>query len=307
MNDRIQRLKHSNIYLGTSSWKYPGWKGLIYHHNYKTEKAFKEESLKEYSSAFSAVGVDHTYYAFPSPQQLLHYEKETPPDFKFVFKAPEQITAYQFPRVSRYGKTAGTLNEHFLDPHLLNESFLQPLKLLGPKVGAIVFEFTKFRRGSIQSGHDFVSRLDVFLRFVKKHTDIPIAVEIRNRSWLVPDYFNTLRNNGVAHVFNSWTEMPEIEEQWRLSPTEDLSFFVLRLLLKPGTLYQEAVDEFSPYDRLHLRLNETRKATVDMIRFALDKHKKAFILVNNRFEGCAPKTISEILDLFAKESALPSD
>jgi len=297
MDSQLQELKQSGIYVGTSSWKYPGWKGLVYHHNYKTEKAFKEDSLKEYSDSFTAVGVDHTYYAFPSPQQLLRYEKETPPDFKFVLKAPEQATVYRYPRLPRYGKVAGSMNEHFLDAELLKDSFLIPLKNLGHKAGAIVFEFSKFRSGMIESGSEFVKRLDTFLSQVRKTTDIPLAIELRNRNWLVPDYFKVLKRNEVAHVFNSWTEMPEIEEQWNLSLPFDLSFSVVRLLLKPGTAYQTAVDTFSPYDRLHLELTQTRQATAALMRYSMDKSRKAFILVNNRFEGCAPKTIQGILDL----------
>jgi uncharacterized protein YecE (DUF72 family) len=297
MDSRIEKLKQFGIYLGTSSWKYPGWKGLVYHDHYKSEKAFKEDSLKEYSHAFSAVGVDHTYYAFPSPQQLALYHKETPPDFKFIFKAPEQATVYRYPRLPRYGKVAGTTNEHFLDPHFLKDSFLNPLKTLENKAGAIVFEFSKFRSGMIESGSEFVRRLDTFLSTVRQTTDIPIAIEIRNKTWLVRDYFKVLKDNEVAHVFNSWTEMPEVGEQWNLSLPFDLPFSIVRLLLKPGTAYQTAVDTFSPYDKLHLELSQTRQATVKLIRASMEKTKLAYVLVNNRFEGCAPKTIEGILDL----------
>ncbi|NBX75966.1 MAG: DUF72 domain-containing protein [Proteobacteria bacterium] len=297
MDSRIEALKRSGIFLGTSSWKYPGWKGLVYQENYKNEKAFKEESLKEYSHAFSAVGVDHTYYAFPSLQQLVAYEKATPPDFKFVFKAPEHATVFRYPRLPRYGKVAGTLNEHFLDPQHLDDHFLTPLRTLGNKTGAVVFEFSKFRTGTIESGSEFVKRLDTFLSAVRKKTEVPLGVEIRNRNWLVPDYFKVLKANEVAHVFNSWTEMPEIGEQWELCLPFDLPFSIARLLLKPGTAYQTAVDTFSPYDRLHLELTQTRKATMKLIRASLEKGKPGYVLVNNRFEGCAPKTIQALLDL----------
>jgi uncharacterized protein YecE (DUF72 family) len=297
MDSRIEKLKQFGIYLGTSSWKYPGWKGLIYHEQYKSEKAFKEDSLKEYSHAFSAVGVDHTYYAFPSQQQLTTYQKETPPDFKFIFKAPEQATIYRYPRLPRYGKVAGTANEHFLDPHFLEDSFLNPLKTLEKKAGAVVFEFSKFRTGMIESGSEFVRRLATFLSAVRKKTDIPLAIEIRNKNWLVGDYFKVLKDNEVAHVFNSWTEMPEVGEQWNLALPFDLPFSIVRLLLKPGTAYQTAVDTFSPYDKLHLELTQTRQASAKLIRASMEKTKLAYVLVNNRFEGCAPKTIEGILDL----------
>ena len=38
-------------------------------------------------------------------------------------------------------------------------------------------------------------------------------MEIRNRSFLHPEYFAVLRAHGVTHVCNQWTEMPTVEEQ----------------------------------------------------------------------------------------------
>jgi len=297
MDNRIEKLSRAGIYVGTSSWKYPGWKGLVYKETYPSEKAFKELSLKEYGHAFSAVGVDHSYYAAPTPTQLRLYDKQTHPDFRFVFKAPDQVTVIQYPKLARYGTKAGLQNPHFLDPAVLQDTFLEPLKILGPKTGAIVFEFSKFRTGTIESGTAFVNQLSRFLSAIRKITDIPLAVEIRNKNWLVADYLKVLRENHVAHVFNSWTDMPEISEQWNRSLPFKLPFAVVRLLLKPGTAYQTAVTEFSPYDRLQILLTETRKAAARIIDESRSTNKKTYLLVNNRFEGCAPKTIEGILDL----------
>ena len=81
----------------------------------------------------------------------------------------------------------------------------------------------------------------------------------------------------------------------------ELPFFIARLLLNPGTLYQEAVDSFSPYDRIHQELKESRIAVVHLLFEALNRNIPAYILVNNRFEGCAPKTLEGIFDLIESE------
>src|SRR5947199_23451 len=116
MDSRLASLREKHVYIGTSSWKYPGWKGLIYKKPYRTEKEFNETCLVEYAENFTAVGVDHTYYAWPTPKAFSHYISQTPPDFRFGLKATEKTTVFQYPKLKRYGKDAGTLNASFLDP-----------------------------------------------------------------------------------------------------------------------------------------------------------------------------------------------
>ena len=41
----IATLAQKNVFLGTSSWKYPGWRGLVYQQDYASEKEFKQKCL----------------------------------------------------------------------------------------------------------------------------------------------------------------------------------------------------------------------------------------------------------------------
>lgn len=291
----INKLSTQSIFIGTSSWKYEGWKGLIYHKPYTSQKQFNEGTLHEYAEHFSAVGVDHTYYSWPNKGSLEKYFDETPDSFKFILKATDQITVPRFPKIARYGKNAGCNNLTFLDAECFAKNFLEPVSYLKHKLGAIVLEFSRFQAGTIQSGSEFVEKLDFFLEQICKVTSHRIAVEIRNGNWLKPAYFSVLKRHSVSPVFNSWTHMPEIGAQWELTKPFDFSCSVIRLLLKPGVLYADAVDRFSPYDRIQEVQSTTRMSVVNMIREALALKKHLFLLVNNRFEGCAPKTIEGIL------------
>ncbi len=297
LNEQLEKLRSLSIFLGTSSWKYPGWTGLVYKKPFSSEKLFKEECLKEYSEQFFTVGVDHTYYAFPTQSQMERYFNQTPDTFRFVLKATEESTVLKFPKLPRYGKNSGKTNPHFLNPNLFLEKFLEPVRALKNKLGPIIFEFSRFRHDSFQRGSDFVDQLDQFLGELRKSTSVPLAVEIRNKNWLVSDYFEVLTKHKTAHVFNSWTEMPLIESQMALSTPYQLPFSVVRLLLNPGTTYQSAVNAYSPYNKLHQEHVEIRNSTAKLIELAIEQKKEAYILVNNRFEGCAPKTIQGILTL----------
>ncbi len=125
------------------------------------------------------------------------------------------------------------------------------------------------------------------------------GVEIRNPSFLHPDYFATLARHRVAHVFNSWQGMPPLDEQLALPASRTSpEFFGARLLLRPGRKYEEAVKLFSPYDRIKDPYPESRAAGARLIQEARNRggQTKGFIYVNNRFEGNALETIAAMVD-----------
>ena len=71
--DRLRRLAQQRIYLGTSSWKYPGWLGQVYtparyeSRGRFSDRKFNQECLTEYAAVFPAVCGDFAFYQFPSP------------------------------------------------------------------------------------------------------------------------------------------------------------------------------------------------------------------------------------------------
>jgi len=104
-----------------------------------------------------------------------------------------------------------------------------------------------------------------------------------------------LREHGVAHVFNSWTRMPDIGDQLDLPGSISAPFIVARALLRRGRTYDEAVDAFAPYDRIREPNPELRRDLVRLIETAVHARIPAYLLVNNRAEGSSPLTIAEVL------------
>jgi hypothetical protein len=41
----------------------------------------------------------------------------------------------------------------------------------------------------------------------------PYGIEMRNKQWLQPEYFECLARHNVTHVFNSWQAMPPVSQQ----------------------------------------------------------------------------------------------
>ena len=297
LSEKLRALAQRQIYFGTSSWKYEGWKGLVYHRPYTSEKQFNEECLTEYSGIYPTVGVDHTYYAWPSPTTFEKYVDQTPEDFLFGLKATERVTVFQYPKLKRYGKDAGKINESFLDANLFAENFLAPLEPFKDRLGPIMFEFSQFYPGMIASGSEFTERLEKFLSALRAYPGFQFAVEMRNQNWLKAPYFEMLERQDTGHVFNSWTRMPPIDEQLKAAEKFKPPVYVARLLLEPGTKYEEAVEAYSPYREIQNPLPSVRAATAALVVRAIQFGVPAFVFVNNRSEGCAPRTIEAILEL----------
>ena len=297
---RIGALAASNVFIGTSSWKYPGWCGQIYdEQRYLTrskfsEKKFNENCLGEYAETFKTVCVDAGYYKFPDERYLEKLTSQVPHDFRFSFKVTDAITLKHFPNQSRHGSRAATDNEHFLNANLFRSAFLHPCESFRGKIGALIVEFSHFYPRDFEHGRDFVAALDKFLGELPG--DWQYAVEIRNGNFLQPEYFETLLRHGVAHVFNSWSRMPPVNEQLALDGCVTADFVAGRFLLTPGRTYEQAVRDFSPYTETKEADPDARAAGRALIAKAAQVSKRpSFIYVNNRLEGNALNSIAAMV------------
>ncbi|RMF84365.1 MAG: DUF72 domain-containing protein [Nitrospinota bacterium] len=299
----LPALQQQGIFFGTSSWKYEGWKGIVYCRDYKNKRDFEARCLEEYATIFPTVGIDFTFYTWPDPRVLQRYYETTPASFTMALKVTEQITVKRWPTHKRYGKLGGQENPLFLDPEAFKTQFLARVEVLREKLGPIIFEFGTFFPGVIRRGAEFVERLDRFLAAIPQ--GYPYAVEVRNRSFLHPDYFACLRRHRVAHLFNSWTRMPRIGEQLCHPDSITGDFLVVRALLLPGRRYEEAVQAFAPYDRIKEPSPELRADLVTVVERARAEGKRAFIYVNNRAEGSSPHTIAAVVSLLEQRGILP--
>lgn len=267
---------------------------MVYNREYPSQKVFETECLAEYAAIFPTVCADFALYDFPDPETMQQINDQTPAEFHLALKVTDRITIRKYPDIPRYGALAGTPNPDFLNETLFAEAFLDPLKGLGTKCGAIIFEFSTFHPSSGMDVDRFTAALDRFLaQLPQPHA---YAVEVRNEEFLTEEYLAMLRSHGVAHVLNNWTRMPPVVTQIGVAGILTSSFSVLRGLLKPGRTYAEAVAAFKPYDRIREENPELREGVVESVRRCLAEGRTLYVYINNRAEGNSPKTIEGILD-----------
>jgi uncharacterized protein YecE (DUF72 family) len=292
---RLRRWAEQGILLGTSSWKYPGWKGMVYNSPYPSQRAFELTCLREYAALFPTVCADFALYDFPHPDVMRMMHEQTPDHFAVSLKVTDRITVKRYPNIPRYGNLAGEENPDFLNPSLFGEEFLGPVCELKNKCGAIIFEFSTFGHGSGVNLPVFLQALDAFLSKIPKQFNY--SVEIRNSEFLTPEYFALLKSHDVAHVLNNWTRMPPIQQQIVREDALPAHFGVIRALLVPGRTYQQAVDMFQPYDAIKEVNPELRNGVASTAMRCAKEDKKLYAYINNRAEGNSPKTIEGILDV----------
>jgi uncharacterized protein YecE (DUF72 family) len=298
---KAAELAASGVFIGTSSWKYQGWMDQLYsrdRYEYRgkfAEARFKRNCLSEYAEVFKTVCLDSAYYDFPKPEKLREMAASVPNDFQFSFKVTDAITLKKFTNQPRHGIRAGKPNENFLNANLFATAFLKPCEEIRSQIGVLMFEFSRFHKTDFEHGRDFVAALDSF--FGKLPTGWPYAVEMRNQTWLQPDYFECLARHNVTHVFNSWSAMPPVIEQMALPGSlTNPNLCAARFLLKPGRSYEEAVKTFEPYNKIQDEYPDAREAAQALIAEGKSTSaRKTYIYVNNRLEGNAPETIAAMI------------
>jgi uncharacterized protein YecE (DUF72 family) len=299
--DRLRHLAAvDKLFLGASSWKYEGWLNVIYSpERYFTKgrfstKRFEQECLVEYAETFPIVCGDFAFYQFPTAAYWKKLFDQVAGPFQFAFKVPEEITLPVFPGLPRYGLRAGRGNPNFLSAATMQSQFLDLLLPYADRVALLIFEFGASIGRAFDGVQGFAEALSQF--FASMPNCFRYGVEIRQAQFLAPEYFRALRENGVAHVFNSWTEMPGIDEQIKESEAFTANFSVSRALLRPGRGYENSVRMFSPYREIKEPNAEVRAALRELLVRAKNRTEPTFIFVNNRLEGFAPGTIAAIVD-----------
>lgn len=289
----------ARLRFGTSSWTYPGWKGLIYHRDYASDRDFRGGCLEEFGRFpwFRTVGIDHSFYSPARAGTLDRYAAQLPEGFPWLSKVWERITVPRFGHHPRYGELAGRDNPSFLDAALFCDAVLPAYDRPGirERTGPFVFQFQSLVGCDASDIASFLDRLESFLTALPR--TFRYAIELRSPELLQPRYFEILNDAGATHCFNHWDRMPPLITQMRAAAQAgglQADFYVARLLTPLGVDYAQSVQQFEPFDKLMQEQPRMRQDVVRLAMRALHRDADAFILVNNRVEGNSPSTIDAI-------------
>ena len=310
---RLGRLLPRTVYLGTSSWFFPGWRGLVWRDDANasySESQLARHGLRAYAEhpLLRCAGIDRTFYQPLTVAEYARYADQVPPDFRFLVKAPAMIADAAMR--SKRGDPIEP-NPLFLDPSAALDHFVAPaIEGMGTRAGPLVFQLSPLPRemkiGDV--GIATIERIGALLNALPRSVDdiAPLyAIELRDPELLTPRFVRTLRNCGARLCIAVHPRMPAAARQsaalramdalddegddWRLKGP-----LVVRWTLAGGMRYEEARTRYAPFDRLVDPDIPTRGTLAHLIHVAIKSNQPSFIVANNKAEGSAPLTLIEL-------------
>jgi uncharacterized protein YecE (DUF72 family) len=303
----------AGVHLGTSSWSFPGWAGLVWAGE-TSEAVLAKRGLPAYAAhpLHRTVGLDRAFYRPLSIDTYRELADQTPVGFRFLIKAWQGLTR---PDADEHGRTqgstsalaqAGVANPAFLDATEAEDRVVAPAVLgLGDRIGPIVFQFPPLdlTRSGLEPRR-LIARVGEFLEALPRKKDRTLyAVEFRNRQLFEPrwsrELASVLRAGGASLGFAHHPSLPSIDEQRRAMeaggwPVEAQPAVVCRWLLRHGMGYDEARTRYSPFRELAEPDRTTRRQIAGLIRTGTLNAVDGWVIANNKAEGSAPLTVREL-------------
>lgn len=314
-----------SVRLGTSSWTFAGWKGIVYDADYSMNQ-LATTGIAAYAKhpLLRTVGLDRAFYRPPTLADFQDLAARTPPDFRFLVKAFQGLTR---PETDEQGRTHGDTRTHtkasdlFLDASYAAHEVVGPaLRGLKEKCGPIVFQFPPLDLERIGGASKLLNRLASFLAALHENPvskGAMLAVEVRNRQFVsakhIKQYVEALAAGAgvgqgeagcrAGHVGIVHPSMPRVVEQYEalfeagmpgFGPANPLT---VRWLLRPNHFYQEAKDLYAPFNAL---VEEDLMARCDIAKLVMQAIRadgSALVIINNKAEGSAPLSV----ELLAEE------
>ncbi len=157
-----------NLYVGTSGYSYKEWKGTFYPGDLPGRRM-----LHYYGERFRTVEINNTFYRMPSVSVLETWAGDVPADFKFVLKAPRQITHIQ--RLKDAADSVSYLTE--------------VAGMLKDRLGPFLFQLPPNFKKDAPRLRDFLELLP---------SECSAAFEFRHQSWFDEEVFGLLSDNQAA-------------------------------------------------------------------------------------------------------------
>ncbi len=156
------------IWVGTSGYNYPEWKGSFYPADLPAAKM-----LPYYAARFPTVEINYTFYRMPNEKLVAGWAAQTPSPFKLTLKAPRRITH----------------DSRLKNCDDLVDTFCRVAGTLGDKLGALLFQLPPTAKKEL-------TLFDAFLAMLPPK--VCAAFEFRHPSWLDAEVFERLAARNLA-------------------------------------------------------------------------------------------------------------
>ncbi len=246
----------SKLYLGTQGWSYKDWLGVFY-----SEDTDERDYLGEYARHFNTVEIDSTFYGIPRESTVNAWRERTPDGFVFAAKFPQMITH----------------EKKLADSQAETHAFLAAMSLLGDRLGPLLLQF------SYEFGPDQMGALDTYL--AELPPGFQIAVEVRNRRWLRPEFYALLKGHGVALALQDLYYMPHTYET-------TAPFVYIRWLGERQRIAR--------FDHIQIDRSAEQARWAEQVKAMLGRGLTVYGYFNNHWAGHSPESVRQFQALVAE-------
>ncbi len=256
----------ATIFIGPAGWSYPDWKGIVYPETCR-------HPLTLISQWMDLVEINVTYYRPIAPRLFSSWltQAEANPKFRFAVKAPARLTHErdEAPDVACAAAFRDNMN---------------PLVEPG-KLGAVLLQFPwSFKR--TPAARTYLGHLADALH------GLPLCVEMRHHSWAVPEFFEGLRERGIAFCN---IDQPNLKDC--IAPSAEVTAPFAYVRLHGRNAEQWFKQDAGRDDRYnYLYSKEELAPWVDKIMAMQKQVNDLYIVTNNHYQG---KAVVNALELQA--------
>lgn len=291
------------IHIGISGWRYTPWRGDFY-----PEGLTQKRELQFASRAVNSIEINGSFYALQTPKRYAEWYADTPEDFMFSVKAPRYIThilrlqEVHKPMANFFASGVLELQEKLgpilwqfppsftFDPPLF-EAFLADLPTDTVQAATLARQHEPRLNGK--------ASLQAHGKRALRH-----AVEIRHKSFAVPEFVQMLARHGVALV------VADTAGKWPYLEDVTANFLYLRLhgdkQLYASGYTDEALERWG--DRIERWAHGKQPADAHLVdpqrKPAARKQREVFCFFDNDIKVRAPFDARQLLGRFGLDKHL---
>lgn len=178
----------ARVHIGIGGWTFEPWRGVFYPQGLPQSK-----ELNYAAQRLTSIEINGTYYGSQKPETFRKWASEVPDGFIFAVKGP------RFATNRRVLAEAGDSIKYFFNTGVTE---------MGDRLGPLLWQFAPGKKFDAADFGKFLELLPAEFDGVKlRHT-----VEVRNPSFMVPEFIALLRQFNVAVTYAEHHTYPNIPD-----------------------------------------------------------------------------------------------
>ncbi|MBL6616571.1 MAG: DUF72 domain-containing protein [Reyranella sp.] len=201
-------MRPGKVRIGLSGWTYKSWRGRFY-----PEGLPRKRELAHVGSIFPTVEINGTFYSMQRPESFGRWRELTPEDFVFAVKGPRFLT-----HMKRLNDPVAPLGNFIASGVLRLDGKLGPIIWQLPpnfhfdpdKLEAFFRLLPRDTDAAAACGrrHDHRLKARAWLRAGPRRQKLRHALEVRHKSFCVPEFIELLRRHDIALVCADTVDWP---------------------------------------------------------------------------------------------------